>query len=48
MSAIINDHVFPRTLGGTATTYSKHMEGTRFTIPTPALQARIVDIRGYD
>src|SRR5439155_3875116 len=39
-------HVFPwlRTLGGNGTTYSKHMEGARFTIPTPALLAKVVDM----
>jgi type I restriction enzyme M protein len=45
MFAVIDDHVFPwlRTLGGNATTYSKHMEGARFTIPAPALLAKVVD-----
>jgi type I restriction enzyme M protein len=39
-------HVFPwrRTPGGNGTTYSKHMEGARFTIPTPALLAKVVDM----
>jgi type I restriction enzyme M protein len=34
MYTIISEHVFPwlRTLGGNGTTYSKHMEGARFTI----------------
>jgi type I restriction enzyme M protein len=42
MYTVISEHVFPwlRTLGGNGTTYSKHMEGARFTIPTPALLAR--------
>jgi type I restriction enzyme M protein len=46
MYAVINDHVFPwlRTLGGNGTTYSHHMEGARFTIPTPALLAKVVDM----
>jgi type I restriction enzyme M protein len=46
MYTVINDHVFPwlRTLGGNGSTYSKHMEGARFTIPTPALLARVVDM----
>jgi type I restriction enzyme M protein len=33
-----------RTLGGNGTTYSEHMEGARFTIPTPALLAKVVDM----
>jgi hypothetical protein len=46
MYEVVNDHVFPwlRTLGGNGTTYSKHMEGARFTIPTPALLAKVVDM----
>jgi len=46
MYNVVNDHVFPwlRTLGGNGTTYSKHMEGARFTIPTPALLAKVVDM----
>lgn len=46
MYAVVSEHVFPwlRTLGGNGTTYSHHMEGARFTIPTPALLAKVVDI----
>jgi type I restriction-modification system DNA methylase subunit len=46
MYTVISEHVFPwlRTLGGNGTTYSKHMEGARFTIPTPALLAKVVDM----
>jgi type I restriction enzyme M protein len=46
MYAVVGEHVFPRlrTLGGNGTTYSKHMEGARFTIPTPALLAKVVDM----
>jgi type I restriction enzyme M protein len=46
MYAIVGEHVFPflRTLGGDGSTYSKHMEGARFTIPTPGLLARVVDM----
>lgn len=42
----VNDHVFPflRELGGDGSTYSKQMEGARFTIPTPALLAKVVDL----
>lgn len=46
MYTVVSEHVFPwlRTLGGSETTYSKHMEGARFTIPTPALLAKVVDM----
>ena len=46
MFTVVDQHVFPwlRTLGGNGTTYSKHMEGARFTIPTPALLAKVVDM----
>jgi type I restriction enzyme M protein len=46
MFTVVSDHVFPwlRTLGGNGTTYSHHMEGARFTIPTPALLAKVVDM----
>ena len=46
MFALVGEHVFPflRTLGGDGSTYSKHMEGARFTIPTPGLLARVVDM----
>lgn len=42
----VNDHVFPflRELGGDGSTYSKQMEGARFTIPTPALLAKVVEL----
>ena len=40
------EHVFPflRELGGEDSTYSHHMRDARFTIPTPALLARVVDM----
>lgn len=46
MYEVVNDHVFPwlRTLGGNGTTYSHHMKDARFTIPTPALLAKVVDL----
>ena len=46
MFAVVNDHVFPflRTLGGDGSTYAHHMKDARFTIPTPALLARVVDM----
>lgn len=42
----VSDHVFPflREIGGDGSTYSKQMEGARFTIPTPALLAKVVDL----
>src|SRR4051812_30829868 len=46
MFALMNDHVFPflRTLGGDDSTYAHHMKDARFTIPTPALLAKVVDM----
>jgi type I restriction enzyme M protein len=46
MYTIVGEHVFPwlRTLGGNGSTYSHHMKDARFTIPTPALLARVVDM----
>jgi type I restriction enzyme M protein len=46
MYTVISEHVFPwlRTLGGDKTTYSKHMEGARFTIPPGPLLAKVVDM----
>jgi len=46
MFEVISEHVFPwlRALGGDGSTYAKHMEGARFTIPTPALLAKVVDL----
>lgn len=46
MFDIVGTRVFPflRTLGGDGSTYSQHMEGARFTIPTPALLAKVVDM----
>jgi type I restriction enzyme M protein len=43
---VVNDHVFPflRTLGGDDSTYAHHMKDARFTIPTPALLAKVVDM----
>ncbi len=46
MYAVVGDHVFPflRTLGGDDSTYAHHMKDARFTIPTPALLAKVVDL----
>ncbi len=46
MFAVIGEHVFPflRTLGGNGSSYAQHMKDARFTIPTPALLAKVVDL----
>src|SRR5450756_775697 len=46
MFTIVDEHVFPflRTLGGDESTYAHHMKDARFTIPTPALLAKVVDL----
>jgi type I restriction enzyme M protein len=45
MYTVVSEHVFPflRTLGGDDSTYADHMKDARFTIPTPALLAKVVD-----
>src|SRR5207237_248775 len=46
MYLLVSEHVFPflRTLGGDDSTYAHHMKDARFTIPTPALLAKVVDM----
>src|SRR5437764_11590892 len=46
MFEVVDQHVFPflRTLGGDNSTYAHHMKDARFTIPTPALLAKVVDM----
>jgi type I restriction enzyme M protein len=46
MHRVIGEQVFPylRGLGGDGSTYSQHMKDARFTIPTPALLSRVVDL----
>jgi type I restriction enzyme M protein len=46
MFEIVGREVFPflRDLGGDGSTYSEHMRDARFTIPTPALLSRVVDM----
>ena len=46
MFEVIDQHVFPflRSLGGDDSTYAHHMKDARFTIPTPALLAKVVDM----
>lgn len=48
MFEVVGEHVFPflRNLGGDGSTYAHHMKDARFTIPTPALLARVVDMIG--
>jgi type I restriction enzyme M protein len=45
MFKVVDEHVFPfiREMGD-GSTYSKMMNGARFTIPTPALLAKVVDL----
>lgn len=46
MFTIVADHVFPflRDMGEAGTSHAEHMKGARFTIPTPALLAKVVDM----
>ena len=55
MYTVVGEHVFPflRTgvggssgAGGDGSTYAQHMKDARFTIPTPALLAKVVDLLG--
>ncbi|QQO15152.1 SAM-dependent DNA methyltransferase [Bradyrhizobium diazoefficiens] len=46
MYTIVSEHVFPflRTMAEEGTAHATHMKGARFTIPTPALLAKVVDL----
>ena len=46
MFTVLSEHVFPflRTLGGDGSTYAHHMKDARFTIPSAALLAKVVDL----
>lgn len=46
MYDVVGEHVFPflRGMGGDGSTYSQHMKDARFTIPTPALLSKVVDM----
>jgi len=46
MFTVVADHVFPflQRIGGDESTYARHMESARFTIPTAALLAKVVDM----
>ncbi|MBB3038220.1 type I restriction-modification system subunit M [Hoyosella altamirensis] len=46
MFKIVADEVLPflRGLGGGGSTYSEHMRDARFTVPTPALLSKVVDM----
>jgi len=49
MYSVIGEHVFPflRTMGGDGSTYAHHMKDARFTIPTPALLSKVVDLLAH-
>ncbi len=46
MFEVVGEHVFPflRSLGGEGSTYARHMKDARFTIPTPALLDKVVQL----
>jgi len=46
MFKVVGEQVFPflRELGGEGSTYSGHMKDARFTVPTPQLLSRVVDM----
>jgi len=46
MYLVVGEHVFPflRSMGGDGSTYAQHMKDARFTIPTPALLSKVVDM----
>jgi type I restriction enzyme M protein len=46
MFDIVSDHVFPfiRSMADAETAHAAHMKGARFTIPTPGLLAKVVDL----
>lgn len=46
MFKLVSEHVFPflRTMAEEGTAHATHMKGARFTIPTPALLAKVVDL----
>ena len=49
MYTVVGEHVFPflRTMGGDGSTYAHHIKDARFTIPTPALLAKVVDLMDH-
>jgi type I restriction enzyme M protein len=46
MFEIVSEHVFPflRNMADADSAHATHMKGARFTIPTPALLAKVVDL----
>lgn len=46
MFEVVSEHVFPflRRLGAEGSSYARNMKDARFTIPTPALLTRVVDL----
>ena len=49
MYAVVGEQVFPflRTVGGDGSTYAQHVKDARFTIPTPALLSKVVDLQSF-
>ena len=50
MYKLVSEHVFPflRAMAEDGTAHADHMKGARFTIPTPALLAKVVDLIAAD
>ncbi len=48
MFEVVSEHVFPwlRRLGAEGSSYARNMRDARFTIPTPALLTKVVDLLG--
>ncbi|MGW9111997.1 type I restriction-modification system subunit M [Microbacterium sp. NPDC055683] len=48
MYEVVSERVFPflRAMGGDGSTYARHMKDARFTIPTPNLLTKVVDLVG--
>jgi type I restriction enzyme M protein len=46
MYKVVGEHVFPfiRNMGNEGSSYAQHMKDARFTIPTPGLLAKVVDM----
>lgn len=46
MFSLVDKEVFPflRNLGGDSSSYGRHMQGARFTIPTPMLLSKAIDL----
>ena len=46
MHSLVGEHIFPflPSMGSDGSTYAHHMKDARFTIPTPALLSKVVDL----